>query len=90
MAKEEKHDADLLPRREALSLINTDPSAYSGLLGTDPTTTGPTPAPDPATSAAGSAQDLVDADAGASGEKTYSDEPQTVTTEDTQTASSQT
>ena len=42
--KEEEANAELLPPREVLSLLNTDPSAYTGLLG-DPTAAGTT-APD--------------------------------------------
>jgi hypothetical protein len=87
-------NAELLPPRKALSLLSTDPAAYTGLLG-DPTA-GVGPA-DPAAGAgtaaswtAESANDLVDAQASDSREETVSDQPQTITRDDTQTASSET
>jgi hypothetical protein len=87
-------DPELLPPREALTLLNTDPSAYAGGLGgllpadggSDPSAGGA----DAATSAAGSTHDLADAQASGSDGATVSDQPQTVTTDSTQTASSQT
>jgi hypothetical protein len=78
-----------------MSLLNTDPSAYTGLLG-DPTAAG-TDSPDPtagaadtASSTAGQAQDLADAQAAGDSAQQVSDQPQTITTDDTQTASSET
>ena len=88
-------NAELLPPREVLSLLNTDPSAYTGLLG-DPAAAGTaspdatTGATDVADSAAGSAHDLADAQAAADGTETVSDQPQTITTDSTHTASSET
>jgi hypothetical protein len=87
-------DAELLPPRKALSLLSTDPAAYTGLLG-DPTAgvDPAAPAADPGTAAsstADSAQDLVDAQASGSSEETVSDQPQTITRDDSQTASSET
>ena len=86
-------NAELLPPRTALSLLSTDPAAYTGLLG-DPTA-GVGPA-DPAAGAgtaaystAESAQDVVDAQASGS-EETVSDQPQTITRDDSQSASSET
>jgi hypothetical protein len=100
--KEEEHrhpgasepNAELLPPRKALTLLSTDPAAYTGLLG-DPTAADAAPAPatgaaGTATSAADSADDLADAQAAGSGEQTVSDQPQTITRDDTQTASSET
>jgi hypothetical protein len=95
---EQRDDAELLPPREVMSLINTDPSAYAGLLG-DPTaaTPGATGTADPAGgaadaagSAAGDAHNLADAQASSTGGETVSDQPQTITTDSTQTASSET
>jgi hypothetical protein len=92
---QEDPNAELLPPREALSLLNTDPSAYTGLLG-DPTAAGaPTPdqtagAADAASSTAGSAHDLADAQAAGDAHETASDGPQTVSADSTQTASSET
>jgi hypothetical protein len=85
--------------REVISLLNTDPSAYAGLLG-DPTAAG-TAAPDPtagatdaAGSTAGTAHDLANTQANtqAAGDNAQhvSDQPQTITTDSTQTASSET
>jgi hypothetical protein len=91
----EEENAELLPPREVMSLLNTDPSAYTGLLG-DPTAAGTASpettagAADAAGSAAGSAQDLADAQAAGEGTETVSDQPQTITTDSTQTASSET
>jgi hypothetical protein len=91
----DQSNAELLPPREALSLLNTDPSAYTSLLG-DPTaagagTTDPTAgATDAASSTASSAHDLADAQAAGGGEQTVSDQPQTISADDTQTASSET
>ena len=88
-------DAELLPQREVMSLLNTDPSAYTGLLG-DPTaagTGGADPsagAADAAGSAAGSAQGFADAQAAGDGTETVSDQPQAITTDSSQTASSET
>ena len=84
-----------LPPREVMSLLNTDPSAYAGLLG-DPTAAGTaspdaTPgAADAAGSAAGQAHDLAGAQAAGDGTQTVSDQPQTITTDSTETASSET
>jgi hypothetical protein len=92
MAKKEKPEADLLPPREALSLVTPDPSAYAGLLG-DPTvpSAGPAdPAGGAASSTAGSAQDLADAQSSADGEQTVSDQDQSVSTESSRSASSET
>ena len=97
---QERHDgedanAELLPPREALSLLNTDPAAYTGLLG-DPTAMGtasPDAVPgaaDTAGTATGQAHDLADAQAAADTTKAVSDQPQTVTTDTTETASSET
>jgi hypothetical protein len=92
-AHDEEPNAELLPPREALSLLNTNPSAYAGLLA-DPTTAGtadPTSGTaDSATSTAGSTHDLADAQAAGDAPQTVSDQPQTVTTDSTQTASSET
>jgi hypothetical protein len=106
MAKEDEHteeeNAELLPPREVMSLLNTDPSAYTGLLG-DPTAAG-APSPDAATaspdatagatgmagSAVSQAHDLAGAQAAGDGTQTVSDEPQTLTTDTTDTASSET
>jgi hypothetical protein len=88
-------NAELLPPREVMSLLNTDPTAYAGLIG-DPTAAGTTApdttagATDAASSTAGSAHDLADAQAAGDSAKTVSDQPQTITTDSTQTASSQT
>ena len=102
MDDDERNDnAELLPPREVMSLLNTDPSAYAGLLG-DPTaqpadagTTAGTPdagtaagAAGAAGSAAGTAHSLVDAQQASSDGTTVSDQPQTITTDSTQTASS--
>jgi hypothetical protein len=93
--EEEEPNAELLPPREVMSLLNTDPSAYTGLLG-DPTAAG-TAAPDPtagatdaAGSTAGTAHDLADAQAAGDNVQNVSDQPQTITTDSTQTASSET
>jgi hypothetical protein len=93
--EEEEPNAELLPPREVMSLLNTDPSAYTGLLG-DPTAAG-TAAPDPtagttdaAGSTAGTAHDLADAQAAGDNAQHVSDQPQTITTDSTQTASSET
>jgi hypothetical protein len=91
----EEPNAELLPPREALSLLNTDPSAYAGLLG-DPTAAGagtadPTAGTtDTASSTAGSAHDLADAQAAGDAPQSVSDEPQTITTDSHQSASSET
>jgi hypothetical protein len=89
----EEPNAELLPPREALSLLNTDPSAYAGLLG-DPTAAGaadPTAGTaDSAASTAGSAHDLADAQAAGDTPQSVSDQPQTIETDSTQTASSET
>src|SRR6266511_6342708 len=93
--KSDQRDAELLPPREALSLLSTDPAAYTSLLG-DPSAVGagtidPAGTTDMASGAAGSAHDLADAQASASdAEQSVSDQPQTITTDDTQTASSET
>jgi hypothetical protein len=94
--KEPKPHADLLPPREALSLLNPDPSSYTSLLG-DPTAAGAggvdpsAGAADAASSTAGSTHDLADAQAaGNQGQPVVSDQPQTISTDDTQTASSET
>jgi hypothetical protein len=90
---EQEPNAELLPPREALSLLNTDPSAYASLLG-DPTAAGagdPTAgSADSAGSTAGSAHDLADAQAAGDAPQTVTDQPQTITTDSTQTASSET
>jgi hypothetical protein len=93
--EQEEPNAELLPPREVMSLLNTDPSAYTGLLG-DPTATG-TPSPDTtagtadaAGSAVGQAHDLADAQAAGDGTQTVSDQPQTISTDSTETASSET
>jgi hypothetical protein len=94
MSKKEKRksEADLLPPREALSLVTPDPSAYSGLLGdaTVPSAGPADPAAGAASSTAGSAQNLADAQASADGQETVSDQDQTVSTESSQSASSET
>ena len=101
MARTKKHEpteepnAELLPPREALSLLNTDPAAYASLLGDPTATAAPTTDPtagtaDMASGATGSAHDLADAQAAGGGEQTVSDQPQTITTDSTQTASSET
>jgi hypothetical protein len=101
MAKKNKDapqdpNAELLPPREVLSLLNPDPSAYAGGLLADPTaagagTTDPTAGTaDAASSTAGSAHDLADAQAAGDGQQTVSDQPQTITTDSTQSASSET
>jgi hypothetical protein len=88
-------NAELLPPREVLSLLNPDPAAYAGLLA-DPTAAGagtadPTAGTaDAASSTAGSAHDLADAQAAGDGQQTVSDQPQTITTDSTQSASSET
>jgi hypothetical protein len=93
--KEEEANAELLPPREVLSLLNTDPSAYTGLLG-DPTAAGTTApdttagATDAAGSAVGQAHDLADAQSAGNATQTVSDQPQTITTDSTDTASSET
>jgi hypothetical protein len=93
--EEEEPNAELLPPREVLSLLNTDPSAYTGLLG-DPTAAG-APAPettagaaDAAGAATAQAHDLAGAQAAGDGTQTVSDQPQTITTDTTDTASSET
>ena len=88
MAKHEEEHAELLPPREALSLLNTDPSSYASLLGGAPDPTAGTA--DNATLTAGSAHELADAQAAGDGQQTVSDQPQTVTTDSSQTASSET
>jgi hypothetical protein len=89
-AHDEEPNAELLPPREALSLLNTDPSAYAGLLA-DPTAAGTAdPTSDSAASTAGSTHDLADAQAAGDAPQTASDQPQTITTDSTQTASSET
>jgi hypothetical protein len=94
-SEDEEANAELLPPREVLSLLNTDPSAYTGLLG-DPTAAGTT-APDTtagttdaAGSAVGQAQDLADAQSAGDATQTVSDQPQTITTDSSETASSET
>jgi hypothetical protein len=93
--KIDEQEAELLPPREVMSLLNTDPTAYTGLLG-DPAAAGTASpdttagATDTAGSAAGSAHDLADAQAAGDGTETVSDQPQTITTDSTETASSQT
>jgi hypothetical protein len=89
----EEPNAELLPPREVMSLLNTDPMAYAGLLG-DPTS-GVAPTPDTTTgtgdlagSAAGQAQHLADAQSAGDATQNVSDQPQTITTDSTQTASS--
>jgi hypothetical protein len=91
----EEANAELLPPREVMSLLNTDPSAYTGLLG-DPTAAG-TASPDPtagaadaADSTAGTAHDLADAQAAGDSAQHISDQPQTITTDSSETASSET
>ena len=93
--QKQEENAELLPPREAMSLLSTDPSAYTGLLG-DPTAAG-TPAPDTsggaadaAGSAVGQAHDLADAQSAGNATQTVSDQPQTITTDSTETASSET
>jgi hypothetical protein len=92
---QEDPNAELLPPREALSLLNTDPSAYTGLLG-DPTAAGALSpdqtagAADAASSTAGSAYDIADAQAAGDAQESESDQPQTISTDSTQTASSET
>ena len=88
MAKNKDEHAELLPPREALSLLNTDPSSYASLLGGTPDPTAGTA--DGAASTAGSAHDLADAQSLGDGQQTFSDQPQTVETDSTQTASSET
>jgi hypothetical protein len=87
-AASDEPNAELLPPREALTLLPTDPAAYTGLLG-DPSAS-PAGAAGAASSTADSAHELADAQASASGEETVSEEPQTITRDDTQTASSET
>ena len=97
--EEETENAALLPPREVMSLLNTDPSAYAGLLG-DPTAAG-TATPDAGTtsadptagmagSAMGQAQDLAGAHAAGDATQNVTDQPQTLTTDATDTASSET
>jgi hypothetical protein len=89
----EDPNAELLPPREVMSLLNTDPSAYAGLLGSDPTAAGvpdTSGAADTAGSTAGAAQHLVDGQTSSSGDPTVSDQPQTVPLDSTETASSST
>jgi hypothetical protein len=92
-SREPEPSAELLPPREALSLLNTDPSAYAGLLG-DPSAAGATDptasTADSAASTAGSAHDLADAQAAGDTPQSVSDQPQTIETDSTQTASSET
>jgi hypothetical protein len=91
----DEQDGELLPPREVLSVLNTDPSAYAGLLG-DPAAAGTASpdsaagATDTASSTADSAHSLADAQSAADGAQTVSDQPQTITTDSTETASSQT
>jgi hypothetical protein len=91
----EEQNAELLPPREVMSLLNTDPSAYAGLLG-DPTAAGTASpdstagATDAAGSTAGTAQDLADAQAAGDSAQHFSDQPSTISTDSTQTASSET
>jgi hypothetical protein len=93
--EEEAANAELLPPREVMSLLNTDPSAYSGLLA-DPTAAGTTSpdttagATDAAGSAVGQAHDLADAQSAGDATQSVSDQPQTISTDSTQTASSET
>lgn len=97
--RQEEENAELLPPREVMSLLNTDPSAYAGLLG-DPTgAAAPSPdagtaSPDPTAGIAGSAmsqaQGLAGAHAAGDGTQDVSDQPQTITTDTTDTASSET
>jgi hypothetical protein len=91
----EESNAELLPPREVMSLLNTDPSAYGGLVG-DPTTAG-SGAPDTtaggtdvAGSAVGQAQDLAANHPAGDGSEHVSDQPQTIPGDSTQTASSET
>jgi hypothetical protein len=95
---EQEENAELLPPREVMSLLNTDPSAYAGLLG-DPTAAGATPdagatSGDPTAGLAGStlsqAQGLAGAHAAGDGTQNVTDQPQTLTTDTTDTASSET
>jgi hypothetical protein len=102
-SEDEEANAELLPPREVLSLLNTDPSAYTGLLGdptaagtSDPTAAGTTApdttagATDAAGSAVGQAHDLADAQSAGDATQSVSDQPQTITTDSTETASSET
>jgi hypothetical protein len=93
MAKKKEEHAELLPPREALSLLNTDPSSYTSLLGAtaDPTAAGTAgPTAGTADGAMSSAHDLSDAQAAGDGQQTVTDQPQTITTDSTQSASSET
>jgi hypothetical protein len=91
----EEQNADLLPPREVMSLLNTDPSAYGGLMG-DPTATGPDAsgttagASDVAGSAVGQANDLAAHHPSGDGSEHVSDQPQTIPGDSSQTASSET
>jgi hypothetical protein len=94
MARKKKREpsnepnAELLPPREALTILPIEPTSYAGMLG-DPSAT-PAGTAGAAPSTAQSAQDLVDAQASGSSEETVSDQPQTITRDDAQTASSET
>ena len=93
--EEEEANAELLPPREVMSLLNTDPSATPDSSAIrrprgQHRPTRPTGAADAAGSAAGQAHDLADAQAAGDGTQTVSDQPQTITTDSTETASSET
>jgi hypothetical protein len=88
--KNEKHEAAVLPPREVMSLISpgaTSVPGLGGLLGSDPTAAA---APTSGTTdlASGLAQHAADGQQADS--PTVSDQPQSLSTETSQTASSET
>jgi hypothetical protein len=84
----ENHEADVLPPREVMSLISpgaTSVPGLGGLLGADPTAAAP-PAGGTADLASGAAHHAADGQS--SGSPTVSDQPQSLSTESSHTASS--
>jgi hypothetical protein len=83
----------LLPEREAMSLLTTDPGAYVGAFGELPMDPGPGTGPtaaDGATGTAGNASQLVDADASGHGDESVTDADRSEQISQSDSASSQT
>jgi hypothetical protein len=88
--KNEKHEAAVLPPREMMSLISpgaTSVPGLAGLLGTDPTAAAP-PTSGATDLASGAAQHAADGQQADS--PNVSDQPQSLSSESTHTASSET
>ena len=88
---EEKHEAAVLPPREVMSLISPGAASVpglAGLLGSDPTAAAAAPTSGTTDLAGGAAQHAADGQQADS--PTVSDQPQSLSTESTHTASSET